>query len=236
MAENKKSFVLYCDLIHTVRKMPKDKIADLFLHILAYVNDENPVTEDIIIELTFEPIKWQLKRDLDKYERVVERNRNNGKNGGRPKKEPKKPTGLNGNPKNPVKPKKADNDNVTDIYIRPLSEIDISDVEPDLVDYFKIALEFQRLFILNLKSVNAPTATQEKATFKNYVTPIRLMMQNNEATRDDLIDVWKYLDSNEGYFWKKNILSTSKLREQFPKLIMSAREIKNKKSKQEERV
>jgi hypothetical protein len=68
MAENKKSFVLYADLIHTVNKMPNNKAGELFKHILAYVNDKNPKTDDLIIELTFEPIKQQLKRDLKRYE------------------------------------------------------------------------------------------------------------------------------------------------------------------------
>ena len=68
MAENKKSFVLYADLIHTVTKMPNDKAGQLLKHILSYVNDENPETDDLIIQLTFEPIKQQLKRDLRKYE------------------------------------------------------------------------------------------------------------------------------------------------------------------------
>lgn len=67
MAEHKKGFVLYADLIHTVKKLPKDKAGELFLHILMYVNDENPITEDLIISLTFEPIKQQLKRDLGKW-------------------------------------------------------------------------------------------------------------------------------------------------------------------------
>ena len=68
MAENKKSFILYADLIHTLRKMPSEKRGDLFMHILEYVNDENPVTDDLIIEIAFEPIKQQLKRDLKRYE------------------------------------------------------------------------------------------------------------------------------------------------------------------------
>lgn len=68
MAENKKSFVLYCDLIHTVSKMPSDKAGELFKHILEYVNDKNPETDDLIIQLTFEPIKQQLKRDLTAWE------------------------------------------------------------------------------------------------------------------------------------------------------------------------
>jgi len=68
MAENKKGFVLYADLIHTINKMPSDKAGDLFKHILSYVNDEDPTTDDMLIELVFEPIKQQLKRDLRKYE------------------------------------------------------------------------------------------------------------------------------------------------------------------------
>ena len=68
MAEDKKGFVLYADLIHTINKMPSEKAGDLFKHILRYVNDEEPTTDDMLIDLVFEPIKQQLKRDLRKYE------------------------------------------------------------------------------------------------------------------------------------------------------------------------
>src|SRR5690606_18644063 len=81
MAEGKKSFLLYCDIIHTVKHLPKEKQADLFMHILSYVNDENPQTDDILIKLAFEPIKHQLKRDLVKYEEIKEERSINGKLG-----------------------------------------------------------------------------------------------------------------------------------------------------------
>ena len=68
MAEDKKGFVLYCDLIHTIEKLPDDKAGLVFKHLLRYVNDQNPITEDLIVDITFEPIKRQLKRDLVKYE------------------------------------------------------------------------------------------------------------------------------------------------------------------------
>lgn len=77
MPEDKNGFVLYKDLIHTVKKMPKDKQAELFMHILEYVNDLNPQTDDLLIELTFEPIKQSLKRDLRKYQKTKEKNREN---------------------------------------------------------------------------------------------------------------------------------------------------------------
>jgi hypothetical protein len=37
---------------------------------MKYVNDENPSTEDLIINLAFTPIKQQLKRDLQKFEQT----------------------------------------------------------------------------------------------------------------------------------------------------------------------
>ena len=81
MAENKKSFLLYCDLIHTVQKLNDEQAGKLFKHVLEYVNDLNPVTEDIITDLCFEPIKQNLKRDLRKYESTCEKRSEAGKKG-----------------------------------------------------------------------------------------------------------------------------------------------------------
>jgi hypothetical protein len=72
MATNKKSFILYCDLIHTVEKMPDEKAGQLLKHVLRYVNDLNPQTDDLIVSLTFEPIKQQLKRDLQQWDKIRE--------------------------------------------------------------------------------------------------------------------------------------------------------------------
>lgn len=70
MAENKRSFLLYTDVYHTVKKLTDLQAGQLFKHILSYVNDENPVMDDLIIDLVFEPIKQNLKRDLRKYEEI----------------------------------------------------------------------------------------------------------------------------------------------------------------------
>ena len=80
MAENKQSFVLYTDLLKVVEKLilqdrenNTNYAGELFYHILLYVNDQNPIPINFIIELAFEPIKCQLKRDLKKYEKIVEK-------------------------------------------------------------------------------------------------------------------------------------------------------------------
>lgn len=79
MAEGKRSVIIYADLIHTVKKMPKEKAGELFMTILEYINDLNPVIEDFTIDLVFEPIKQQMKRDLKKWESIKEKRSEAGK-------------------------------------------------------------------------------------------------------------------------------------------------------------
>jgi len=121
MAQGKKSFILYADLLEVVKEMPKEDAGELFEHILKYVNDQNPETINPLVKLAFIPIKQQLKRDLRKYEDYIEKQKVNGAKGGRPKKTQKTQAFIS-------KPKKADtvNDNDTDInnYIVEISKSD----------------------------------------------------------------------------------------------------------------
>jgi hypothetical protein len=81
MAKDKKSFLVYCDLIHTVKKMKKEDAGELFLHLLEYTNDLNPETDNMIVDIVFEPIKQQLKRDLVAYDTIVDERSLNGRMG-----------------------------------------------------------------------------------------------------------------------------------------------------------
>lgn len=81
MAQDKKSFILYTDLLHTIDLMPDENAGKLFKHILKYVNDLNPETDDLITKLSFEPIKQQLKRDLREWEKTIETKSDSGKLG-----------------------------------------------------------------------------------------------------------------------------------------------------------
>jgi len=79
MAKDKKGFVLYADQRSTFDKLPDDKAGELIKHIFAYVNDEDPEPKDLIIDIAFEPIKNQLKRDLKKWEEIREKRSKAGK-------------------------------------------------------------------------------------------------------------------------------------------------------------
>ena len=113
----------------------------------------------------------------------------------------------------------------------PMSEIKISDVDDKLKFYFEVAEKFRLLFIQNLEDKNTPTKHQKVGTFKNYVNPIRLMIEKDEVTREQLLKVYGFLKGKEserdGFSWKANILSTSKLRDKF-QILSTKANIKSK--------
>lgn len=96
MADEKKGFILYADYLSLIKKLVlKDReentnnSGELFLIILEYVNDLNPEPLNFTIELVFEQIKAQLKRDLVKYEHIKAIRSELGKKGAEVKKQNK---------------------------------------------------------------------------------------------------------------------------------------------------
>jgi hypothetical protein len=131
MAKDKTSFILYCDQKGLFDKLPDEVAGRLIKHIFAYVNDEHPESEDLLLTIAFESIKTQLKRDLKKYEKYIEKQKVNGALGGRPRKTQDNPEVNSETQKTQAffsKPKKADNvndndnDNVNDIIVVSTTE------------------------------------------------------------------------------------------------------------------
>lgn len=78
MAKDKNSFLLYKDMQHTINKLSDEQAGVLFKLIFSYVNDEEPQPPDFLMEVVFEPIKQQLKRDLKRYAKTIEGRRKAG--------------------------------------------------------------------------------------------------------------------------------------------------------------
>ena len=87
MASGKKSFLLYSDYKEIFTELSDKDAGQLIKHILKYVNDESPVTENPLVKISFIPIKNQLKRDLKEWEEIRGKRSESGKLGGRPKKQ-----------------------------------------------------------------------------------------------------------------------------------------------------
>lgn len=245
MAEGKKSFIAYSDWHGMFKALPDEVSGKLIKHIFSYVNDENPSTDDYVINALFEQIKSTLKRDLKKWDVQREQRVDAGKRSAELR-------ALNKlNERSTVVENRERNSTVSvsvNVSVKEkevllnnslLSEIKISDdkiffiinnqeIETDqnALEYFTIAEKFRNLFIKNLKEKGSPFVHQEKATFKNYVSPIRLMIENKEATIAQLREAYSFLNSVDGEFWKSNILSTTALRKQISTLIAKKNMVK----------
>lgn len=109
-----------------------------------------------------------------------------------------------------------------------LSEINSDDFPELNKEYLEITKAFHSLFRNNLIEAGASTTIIDRAK-GTWVDSIRLMIEADGYTVEDLRDVYKFLQKDA--FWKQNILSTSKLREQMHKIKLK---IKNGNSKTRE--
>jgi len=117
MAENKKSFVLYADLINNIDHLTNEEKGILFTHLLEYVNDMNPILENRVVLSAWKFIQSQLKRDLVKFEEVKGKRSDAGKESARlralnkEQQNPTKATSVESVQQTSTNPTDNDNDN-----------------------------------------------------------------------------------------------------------------------------
>ena len=150
MAKDKKSFLLYVDLIHTVEKLTDEQAGKLFKHVLRYVNDKNPES-DQFTEVVFEPIKQTLKRDLEKYEGIRQRNSENAKKRW-------DTTSCDRIPEMPTLTKNADSDSVS-----------VKDINNN-IDYLALLGFVNKTFGRRFEVINDKTKRAYKARLKEGYT------------------------------------------------------------------
>lgn len=138
MAENKKSFLLYSDYQELFEALSDENAGKLIKHIMKYVNDESPSTTDEVVNISFIPIKLQLKRDLKKWEGTSANRSETGRLGGIKSGESRRKKKQNeANEANPSKSKQNEHDTVT---------VTVNDTErekpnPSLLNFFYIGTE-----------------------------------------------------------------------------------------------
>ena len=131
MADGKKSFLLYCDILEMVEDLPMETRGKLFTLILQYVNDQNPTVDDLLLKTAFNPIKMQLKRDLKRYESIVESRRIAGLASADKRKQLQQmSTSVDFAQQTPTNPTEKDNDTDNDIVIDKEKEEDVIPPKP----------------------------------------------------------------------------------------------------------
>ena len=90
--KDKESFVLYRNQKQIFDALNDEQAGRLIKYIFEYVNDEDPVIEDPLLNIAFIPIKDSLKKDLKKWIEMRDRNVANARK--RWGKEPKASEGM----------------------------------------------------------------------------------------------------------------------------------------------
>lgn len=94
----KKSFIAYTDWLDNCEDLSDEEFGQLMRAVMKYAKDgEKPAFADRVMRACWNPIRQAIDRAGESYEQRCERNRQNGKKGGRPKKneeaeKPKKQT------------------------------------------------------------------------------------------------------------------------------------------------
>lgn len=112
-------------------------------------------------------------------------------------------------------------DSVIDLGLKKPKKVSINNKElagcgvvpKELKEYYEIAMYFRDLFYKNMKLIGGRTNNLDNAKFGAWVTPIRLMFETDKVTKEQLREVYKFLDKED--FWRDKIQSTKKLREKF---------------------
>ena len=172
----RKSFVLHKDSLQVLDDLSDEQAGKLFKAIKAIQLGEE-FELDALTRIALSPFKAQFARDNEKYERIVERNKNNGLKGGRPKtednpKEPKKPSGLITNPENPQKA-----DSVS-------KSVSVSDSDKDIkhLDQSKIDREKLEEDSFEFWWKHYPKKLAKKSAFKSWKKVIKKM--DEQTVRD----------------------------------------------------
>ena len=104
------SFMFYLDQFDRFSYLSDEECGQMINAIIAYAKTgEAKEFADRSMRIIFDEFKKELDMDAEKYEQKCEANRENGKKGGRPKKEketeePKKPNGFSSEKEEPKKP------------------------------------------------------------------------------------------------------------------------------------
>ena len=116
MAENKNSFIIYTDWKIDFEFLTDEEAGKLIKHLLRFASDENPSleNEDRLLQFAAQKMKAVMKKDLKKYEAVIQKRAEAGKKGGVNSGKSRTSKQNEANEANASTPKQNEHDNVND--------------------------------------------------------------------------------------------------------------------------
>lgn len=182
--KNKKSFILYLDHQELFEKLPDDMAGKLIKHIFSYVNQEDPTTDELLIDVAFSSIKQALKRDLEKWKSQITQRSEAGKRSAEKraaavKSPPTKSTSVESRS---TKSTDSVNDSVSDSDSEKNKTLDQSAIDPEL---------FEQFWLSGIRKVN------KKKSLILFNNLLKKQPDPKDFTTKLIIDVKTRFDSNQ---------------------------------------
>lgn len=176
MAQDKKSFVAYCDWLESFEMLEDDEAGKLIKHLLKYVNDLNPELEDRVLKIAWQPMKLQLKRDLNKYDEIRKKRAEYGKKGGKKRAEKAKQAKAKNGKQSQAN--QADNDNgdvndngnVNDTVITSSNDDDVYYTLDTLIDRYLKNYDLVNAVIKNQKLKSTHQLQEKLREFNSHLS------------------------------------------------------------------
>lgn len=209
--DNKKSFILYLDALSVLDELDDKQAGKLFRAIKAYQlrsaerceqdadTGFESLMEDFVTRIAFAPFKAQFERDNQRYDELVERQRENGKKGGAPKgnqnakknnpsveKTTQTTQPLKKQPKQPYNDNDSDNDNDEEKYKKESlsSSSSSSGVFKDIKILKTDYLANERLCLAVVG--NPRNGVKDKAHLEKLLTDFNLHLeQSGQSVKED---------------------------------------------------
>ena len=211
MAENKKSFVLYCDLIHNIDHLTNEEKGILLQHLLEYVNDLDPVLEDRLVLTAWKPIERQLKRDLQKFNEVKVKRSDAGKESARlralkrAKNNPTNPTSVKSVQHTSTNPTVNDNENVNDNDINNNTP---ASPKAKGIDFDSLLMFLNLKTGKNFRIINKATRQKFNARLKDNYTKEDIRNAITNACKDTFHKESGFKFLNPDYFSRSQTLDS----------------------------
>ena len=163
----KDNFLLKKSQINVFKELSNEDAGKLIKGIFDY-SVSGEITLEGYLKVIFLPIKEEIDKNEEKYEMICERNRNNGRLGGRPKEtqeNPKNPSGFKENPKKPINHNHIHNNN-------NINNIINNNIYKDIIDYLnnKLSSKYRSSSKSTKEKINA--RLKEGFTYDDFVCVI----------------------------------------------------------------
>jgi len=197
----KKSFVLHRDSLVVLDELTDEQAGKLFKAIRSY-HEGDVIDLDFAMKMAFLPFKNQFERDQETYQKIVERNRSNGRKGGAPT----KPKTTQKTQSVIQEPKKADSDSDSVNDSDNEKEDKSTSTKVEGFDWDSLRLLINKTFGREFKTINKDVRKKYNARLKDGYTKKDVLNAINNCKNDKFHIDLNFHHCTPEYFSRSNTL------------------------------